>query len=331
MNSERGALLDHGAPIRASGDTCVYVIGMHRSGTSAVSGLLSHLGLGQGMNGALVESRPASHYPFYWEDDSLTDFDERLLGFIGGSWKAPPALSPDWVTDHRFEPFRSEALTLFTAAFGERPISWKDPRLSILLPFWRIVVKPPFAAIFVIRDPSEVTASLQVRDGLLTTHGFALCERYVRAAARSLDGIPTFVLSYRTLLESAGESCEQLVAFLKNVAVTVDRSCQEGATNFIDAERRHEKASDHSTIVPPQSTSDLFEAMMSKAGEHHPWVSPNLGEEPGWVLDTLATFAALDTMNDRYAALEARYAALEASFPFGFAKRLKATFGKGPL
>ena len=62
-------------------------------------------------------------------------------------------------------PFRERAAEILDETFGPRArvgravIAWKDPRLSLLLPFWRTVT-PIATTIVVVRDPVEVAASL---------------------------------------------------------------------------------------------------------------------------------------------------------------------------
>ena len=79
---------------------------------------------------------------------------------------------------------------------------WKDPRNCITLPFWRTVIDPPLAAVFVCRDPQEVARSLVARDGVTLTYGLALWDRYVRSASTNLAGLPTFVADYARILQN---------------------------------------------------------------------------------------------------------------------------------
>ncbi len=303
-------------PPRASGDTCVYVVGMHRSGTSATCGLLCHLGLGAPREGDRLRATDANERGF-WESKSLNRFDERLLAHLGGSWLAPPTLAPGWEDDSALDAFKVEAATLFAAAFEARPIAWKDPRSSIVLPFWNSVVKPPLAAVLVYRDAYEVASSLQSRNRLRITHGFALWERYIRSSIANLNGIPTFVMSYASLLESPDKRCDELIAFLDDVSVKIDRSLSATAIGFLDNELRHERKphSGHSAV--PGSVQQLQEMIESLQGAHHPWVVPDLGEESPWVEDTLASW--LELFN-----LKAEHAALYSSRPMMLARKLNS-------
>jgi hypothetical protein len=291
-------------PVTASGDTCVYVVGMHRSGTSAITGLLCHLGLGA----PYEEDQPRAskmNARGFFESLSLCKFDEALLEHLGGSWLAPPTLGPRWWEDESLSELKSEGSALFDAAFGERPIAWKDPRSIIVLPFWNSFIRGPVAAVLVYRDPFEVASSLEVRNKFRLTHGFALWERYMRAASVNLDGIPTFVTSYASLLSSPDTKCDELLAFLGDVSVKVDPTLKASAIEFLDTSLRHERTESAVRVEIPHSTEAVFRAFEAIGGPHFPWTPLDLEPEPDWVADTLASRRDLQLLSERYAALKA--------------------------
>jgi hypothetical protein len=84
------------------------------------------------------------------------------------------------------------------------PVAWKDPRVCLLLPYWRSVLPSPLAALFVWRAPLAVAHSLRQRDGMPTLEGLALWERYNRTALEGLEGVDTLVVQYESLIEDAG-------------------------------------------------------------------------------------------------------------------------------
>jgi hypothetical protein len=288
----------------ASGDTCVYVVGMHRSGTSAITGLLCHLGLGAPYEEDQPRASKMNARGFY-ESLSLCKFDEDLLEHLGGSWLAPPTLGPRWWEDDSLSDLKHEGSALFYAAFGKRPIAWKDPRSIIVLPFWNSFIPGPVAAVLVYRDPFEVASSLQVRNKFRLTHGFALSERYLRAASQNLDGIPTFVTNYASMLRSPDTKCDELMAFLGDVSIKVDPTLKASAIEFLDVSLRHERTESAVRVEVPQSTQSVFHAFESTNGPHFPWVPLELGPEPGWVEDTLASRRDLQLLSERYEALKA--------------------------
>ena len=142
----------------------VCVTGMHRSGTSFVAGALRFLGVSLGDPERML--RPGPDNPRgYFEVQSIMQLDDELLAHLGGAWDQPPVLDPGW--EHDARPRRRSARgprrssTTPSGRRAQRPpvIAWKDPRLSLLLPFWRTVT-PIATTIVVVRDPVEVAASL---------------------------------------------------------------------------------------------------------------------------------------------------------------------------
>jgi hypothetical protein len=166
-------------------------MGMHRSGTSFAASALRFLGVSLG--------DPARHMPpggdnpaGYFELQSVMELNEELLAHLGGAWDAPPVLDPGWERDGGLESFRERAAKVLDDAFapgapGAAPatIAWKDPRLSLLLPFWRTVM-PVQATIVLVRSPLEVAASLASRKYTVDAPQAAgLWLRYLYAAVAS--------------------------------------------------------------------------------------------------------------------------------------------------
>jgi len=175
------------------------VVGMHRSGTSAVTGGLGALGFGTPHPDDRMDENESN--PDHWESVSINRFDERLLALLGGSWEAPPDLPANWENAtalHQVSDFGS----VVTVAYRDPgPLVWKDPRLCLVLPYWRRVLPPPLAAVLVWRSPLAVARSLHRRDGMHLADGVALWERYNRCALEHLVGVDTYVCRYETVLD----------------------------------------------------------------------------------------------------------------------------------
>ncbi len=163
---------------------CVCVTGMHRSGTSIAARLVQLLGVSLGDPDDLLE--PGRDNPAgYWENRTIKELDDELLAHCGGSWDQPPVLAPGWEHDPGLDPFRARAADALTAEFAGTDaagvIGWKDPRLSLLLPFWRTVT-PVTTTVVVVRDPAEVAESLRSRNGIDPAQAALLWLRYLYAA-----------------------------------------------------------------------------------------------------------------------------------------------------
>ena len=277
----------------ASGDTAVLVVGMHRSGTSATAGALSHLGLGAPSGDDLTPATKRNALG-HFESRSLTAFNDQLLDRLGGSWSAPPRVDPQSPGDHELAGARRDAISLLAVTFPRRPFVWKDPRNCIVLPFWTSVIRPPVAAVFVYRDPLAVARSLRTRNGFGLTHGLALWERYVRAAAAGLEGIPTLTVAYDRILSDPVAWCDELARFLKDVGIVVESGGRDDAVRSLDAGLRHEDDTERHSVAPSDSGRDVLRVLSELQGPHLPWKAPDLEPEPEWVGDVLSMRLAFE-------------------------------------
>lgn len=190
----------------------VVILGMHRSGTSLVTRLVSLLGLALCREQDLLVGRDANPRG-HWESKSLLAFNNRLLEELGGTWFAPPPLGRKDVS-RMLERRGAEALARLQKVHPERPWVWKDPRACVLLPFWSAVLEQRAAYVLVARHPLEVSDSLAARDGYSPLLSLALWERYTRAAMIGAAGRPMMVCTYDGVLADPVGWSERLVAFL---------------------------------------------------------------------------------------------------------------------
>lgn len=218
----------------------VVVVGMHRSGTSALTGAIGALGF----NLVDAEDRLSTHEsnPEHWESLSILMFNDRILADFGGTWDAPPLLPQDWEIGESL-PDKAAASEALATAYPDRgPSVLKDPRLCLLLPYWRQVLNAPMAAVLVWRAPLAVARSLHRRDGLPIPLGLALWERYNRAAVANLSQDEVFVLDYDAMIEHPEASFSELASWLSSVRAFEDVPTRDrgAALSTITANLRHE-------------------------------------------------------------------------------------------
>ncbi len=151
----------------------IVVLGMHRSGTSALSGILRLLGFDVGTD--LVRSNEFNPTG-YWENRSVVRLNDRMLAHLGTSW-SDVFLLPYHLgnTDLRAF-FEAEARALLDKVLsGNRAWVLKDPRLSVLIDFWLpYLCERNVSFIHVVRHPIEVANSLERRDGFPAERGLLL-------------------------------------------------------------------------------------------------------------------------------------------------------------
>lgn len=200
----------------------VLVVGMHRSGTSAVASVVEALGLSFGDGDALelTIDNPRGHY----ESRDVVLFNERWLERLGGTWWAPPYVHENTWMELDQEDLRAARKAL--DFFSPDATNWfaKDPRLCLLLPLWdRLSLRFP-ALVVVVRSPREVAHSLRLRDGFHARRSLALWSVYYRSLLRYVDSHATLVLDYTRVLEEPESSLKALRDFLVTTGHRVDDS-----------------------------------------------------------------------------------------------------------
>lgn len=148
---------------------CVFILGMHRSGTSALAGSLHQAGLSLGhvLNHGF-ELNPKG----LWEPPALIYMHEALLEANGGSWQNPPQDPVIWGKLHY------AVRDLFIEAHkADRLWGFKEPRTLLVLDGWLGTIRD-WTAVGIFRHPSEVAQSLQARNGISLAQGFALWTAY---------------------------------------------------------------------------------------------------------------------------------------------------------
>lgn len=146
-----------GAAGSVPGPAPVLVLGAHRSGTSAVTGLLARAA---GLRlGDVMPASPANPRG-YFESTGVVRAHNRLLDAMDRDWTCPPSwFDPDEVV---LDGLAEEVSEL---ASGVTPWGVKDPRLLFLLPVWpRLLDRVRFVG--VIRDHEQVVRSMVARDGI---------------------------------------------------------------------------------------------------------------------------------------------------------------------
>jgi len=214
----------------------VFVVGMHRSGTSAVAGALNRLGVWLGET--LIEPRSGVNDGGFFENPDILALHEELLHGLGRSWRHPVPLPDGWLDDPRVAPLASRAGLL--AANLARGGRWgvKDPRLCLLLPLWRRVLEARGetpAVVITVRHPAQVAASLARRDGMPEALGHFLWVLHYLQAELSSRGLARCLVRYDRLLDQPGVELDALGHWL---GLDPAGAAEEG---FIDArQRRHE-------------------------------------------------------------------------------------------
>ena len=187
----------------ASGD-CIIILGMHRSGTSALSGVLKLLGANLGTN--LLEAQDDVNPKGFWEHAAVVELQDKFLFHIHSGWWDALPLPGGWTATSEATNFKNGLMDIFQQQFSGHAL-WavKDPRTCRLLPLWSEVVaalhvRPNY--ILILRHPAEVAASLGRRDGFCKTMSSLLWMRNVLDSECDTRGQQRIVMTMDELLSS---------------------------------------------------------------------------------------------------------------------------------
>ncbi len=210
----------------------VVVLGMHRSGTSAVCRILNLLGADLGPGSDLLSDydNPTGH----WESRTLVACNDRILAAFGRSWDFPPWLAPGWEHSERATALLPDMADTFAAVYGERPWAWKDPRTCLTFPLWRRVLGAEGRVLLVFRDPGAVVASVRRRDGIPRLYTVGLWQHYVHAAVAGAAGLGVVCLQFEDLVASPADTVARLARQLGDLGVELPGDPEAAAASVRD-------------------------------------------------------------------------------------------------
>lgn len=188
-----------------AGDTpskALLVLGMHRSGTSAITRVLNLLGTE--LPGNLLPPTPGNNETGFWEPAEVVSIHDELLSTFDSSWHDIGPLELP-VHEPRYRVFAERLSAVLRRDLrANTTFIIKDPRLCRLVPLWldvleRLGVQPHF--IIWLRNPLEVVASLRRRNDFPVFKSLLLWLRHVLEAEKASQSHLRSFASYDELLE----------------------------------------------------------------------------------------------------------------------------------
>lgn len=263
----------------------VVVLGMHRSGTSAVSRVLNLLGADVGPQEDLLTEydNPSGH----WESRSLVESNDKILAAFGRSWDFPPWLAEGWERSPRATALIPELAETFSRVHGANPWVWKDPRTCLTFPLWRRVLGTDFVVVMVLREPGDVVASLRRREGIPRFYAVGLWQHYLHRAVRAAAGLPVVCLHFEDLVGSPLQVTAKLAEDLRSLGVDLSGDVTEAATSVHDTPANLRRPGP-TVLRLTSSTAALLASLPALSTVF----SPPSWREPRWVRPALTAYRA---------------------------------------
>jgi len=222
--------------LRSSPAACVFILGMHRSGTSCLAGMLKEYGLYLGDVSTGNEHNLKGN-----QEGFAVSLDEALLRKNGGSWLSPvPVAAVPWRVQIQIERMRIQ-MTLDYVRQKMKKWGLKDPRMLFCWPAWE---EEGVRFVGTFRHPLSVGKSLEKRSGGDQARDWSdLWHRYNVELIRMYNARPFPIVNfdweqdrYRRAVENIARSLE--LAGTGNVFFDEQLRHQKNQENSIEAKCR---------------------------------------------------------------------------------------------
>ena len=271
----------------------LFILGMHRSGTSALARLLNLMGLYFGGENVST-GRNTENEKGFWERRDVRQLNDAILFKTAADWDAVSTLDISALSSSERAGYASAAADIVMNLDAHRPWFVKEPRLCLLFPIWRDALETP-VCIHIHRNPLEVAQSLRKRNDIPIPVGLALWETYNIGALQASQGLPRHILSYEQLLQKPTPVLESIHAFLtRHGNYDLRQPGDQELSAFLNPDLQRQRATEREFAEAATSSQvALYEFLAGTSS-----TKPPDGPPPG-CLETLAEYEATVDLADR--------------------------------
>ena len=288
------------SPSQPARKEAIVVLGMHRSGTSAMARTLSLAGcqLPSNLMPAAFDN-PTGH----WEPQDIADFNDTVLTALDITWDETFGPRMGRSKGLATKPHLVEARRLLRENYGDSDlIVLKEPRIALLHDLWlQALVEEDYNPNFVImiRSPLEVSASLNARNGINPNRSLLIWTTNMLASEISTRPYKRVFVKYGDLLEDPEGVLDRIEVATQ---LTFPRRTWDSnleIQEFIRSDLRHHtiKFGSGRTKIPPQIKKlyDFLEA----ASRGEDWNVDITKETADWLDQLESTFAPILKQQER--------------------------------
>ena len=208
--------------------------------------------LSNGLMPALTDNNEAG----FWESSAVYRLNEDLLESAGSRWDDWRRFNTDWFRSPVVGEFEARALEVLNEDLGQATFfALKDPRICRLVPFWKNVLHA-FGAqvkcVLPIRQPLEVAASLQSRDGFSLPKSTMLWLRHVLDAEAATRELPRAFVTYDELLGDWRASARKLSDSLEIAWPRFSARSEVEIDRFLENRHRHHRVPEEQLAEHPE-------------------------------------------------------------------------------
>jgi len=247
------------------------VLGMHRSGTSAVAGMIAKLGI---TPPATLLPPAGDNVKGFWESAKVVALNDEILASAGSHWNDWREFNPRWLETVAAAGFRARAAETILAEYPDASaFVLKDPRICRFPTFWLAVltdlgIRP--RVLIPVRSPLEVARSLQARDGQGLGRNLLVWLRHVLDAEHGTRDISRAIVNWPNLLRDWRIEARRME---ERLGTTWPRWSDQAAVDiddFLSADLHHQKVPDEQLQLHPAIhawVSQAYEALLALAAD----------------------------------------------------------------
>lgn len=223
----------------------IIILGMHRSGTSVVGGLMNAMGLNTG--GPLIRPGNDNEKGFFERIDAVLQNDflmnKQGVGYEHACHKYDAKEGLRVMLSSHSGKEGARALTFLNDP-ASYPWMLKDPRLCITLRTWLPVLNFFPAVLFIFRHPLDVAMSLHKREGFPINKGLRMWYVYNKQALKNSNDLCRVTGSHRLIMANPRQEMDRLYdALVNQCQVPIPhRVSDEKLYSFIDVNLIHGKS-----------------------------------------------------------------------------------------
>ncbi len=222
----------------------VIVLGMHRSGSSAVTELLTSYGLHLG-NSEDTLGKSIQNERGFWERKDARDLNDDILFSQYCDWDCISNFSCNNIIDSEREELVNRARNIhgYLSNNNSRSYVLKEPRQCLTHSIWDEAIKGNYLILYIFRDPNEVAKSLVKRNNMTMEHALSLWLNYNISALSSIGSKPVIFVSYNELSRDPIGKAQNIFKFLKHYKLNVEMPDDDRINEIIDPRLKHHNIS----------------------------------------------------------------------------------------
>lgn len=246
----------------------VIVLGMHRSGTSVVGGLLNQMGMQVG--GPLIGPAVDNAKGFFERIDVVLQNDylmrKQQVHYAFNTQKFDAHLGLKHILEAEDTPWFDEGRKGLAFLNNPKNFPWmlKDPRLCITLRTWIPLLPFVPAVLFTYRHPLDVALSLSKREEehFKIARGLKMWYVYNMRAIQNSNDLCRVVAAHKRIMSQPQVELDRIFDQLHECGVAAPRRLQQAQiSGFVDSKLQHGRTTLHddpcvlnlATLTPPDT------------------------------------------------------------------------------